>query len=127
MNRLLKYLFSLILIVAVFSATIKEESLPEDASISNSQVEEVSDFTTLSSPDQLFCTSFPVSYSGPARLQSGVKRQNHNVHKHNYTYLNSVKIIKSGIKYYIQDSSIIIHSALTEPVHRLILLCKLII
>lgn len=128
MNRLLKYLFFLILIVVVSNTTVRDEdALSQETFVGNSQVEEESDYITFASLDQLFSTTLPVSSSATARLQGGVKRPNNNVHKHNYTFLKAEKIIKTGIKYFIQNSTIIIHSALAEPAHRLIVLCKLII
>lgn len=67
-----------------------------------------------------------VSPSGPARVQSGVRRTN-TMQRNNLEVAKSGRIVNAGVKYFIQKISIITQSSLTEPAHLLLSLGKLII
>ena len=126
MKRLLKYL--LVLMVAAAFLGSADKSIPEVAA---QAIEDISfnssEYTTdLSPTDSEFNLPRQTSFANSQRVPSTVRRTN-SVCRNNVEFAKSGKVINAGLVFFIQLQSLIIHSALAEPSHRLLYLGKLII
>ena len=126
MKRLLKYL--LVLMVAAAFLGSADKSIPE---VEAQAIEDISfnssEYTTdLSPTDSEFNLPRQTSFANSQRVPSTVRRTN-SVCRNNVEFAKSGKVINAGLVFFIQLQSLIIHSALAEPSHRLLCLGKLII
>jgi hypothetical protein len=82
--------------------------------------------TDLSQSDHQFSLPRQTSFANSQRAQGSVRRTN-SVHRNNTEFAKSGKVVNAGLRYVTQTKSIILHSSLIEPAHKLIYLGKLII
>ena len=80
----------------------------------------------ISSPDQEFCLPRPVSFANTQRVQTGARRTN-SINRNCIEFAKAGRVMNAGIRYFIQNKSVLVHSSLSEPSHRLLYLGKLII
>lgn len=126
MKRLLKYLLIFIL-AAVYQGSSGQ-------SVSSVMEEDMADIsfdisayhTDFSPTESEFNLPRQTSFANSQRVQSTVRRTN-SAHRSNIEFAKSGKVVNAGLRYFIQLQSIIIHSTLIEPSHRLLCLGKLII
>ena len=81
---------------------------------------------SLSEPDHELCLPRQISVSGPVRVQSGARRTG-GVQRTSLEFTKAGKTVNAGVRYSVQNKSIISHSSMIEPCCRLISLGKLII
>ncbi|MBR2162241.1 MAG: hypothetical protein IJ954_00005 [Bacteroidales bacterium] len=81
---------------------------------------------SISSPDTECCVPRQVSSASTTNIQSSARRTSY-PNRSNIEFAKSGKIINADIRFFIQRKSIITHSTLIEPAHRLLYLGKLII
>ena len=126
MRRYLKYLLPLMVAVAFWNC---DDSLlsavPEEFSASHAICEAVCD-NIISSSESELCLPQQTSYASPSRVQSAPRRTS-GYSRANFEFAKSGKVINAGLSYFIQRKSIITHSSLIEPSHKLLYLGKLII
>ena len=127
MKKLLKYLL-FILAAAVLWATAADREMssvmPED--VADMVMEKAISGTDISQSDHEFSLPRQTSFANSQRAQSSVRRTN-SVHRNNTEFAKSGKVVNAGLRYVTQTKSIILHSSLIEPAHKLIYLGKLII
>ena len=126
MKKMLRYLLPVIM-TAVFwncadkSASSVQEVAPADLSVMASACQ-----TGISSTDMEFCLPSQVSYANSQRVQSAPRRTA-STHRNGLEFAKSGKVFNACLKYSVQRRSIIVHSSMIEPSHRLLSLGKLII
>ena len=126
MRKLLKYLF-IFIVAAVFwdragaSISVAETDTAADTPVSESVI-----YTKISASDSELCPPRQVSLTNTVRVQSTARRTN-GVQRNNIEFTKAGKVINTGQRYFIQKKSIITHSSLIEPAHKLLYLGKLII
>ncbi len=126
MRKLLKYLF-IFIVAAVFwdradaSVHVAETDTGTDIPASESVI-----YTKISASDSELCPPRQVSLTNTVRVQSTARRTN-GVQRNNIEFTKAGKVINTGQRYFIQKKSIITHSSLMEPAHKLLYLGKLII
>ncbi len=126
MRKLLKYLF-IFIAAAVFwdragaCVSAAETDTGTDTSVCESVI-----YTTISASDSELCPPRQVSLTNTVRVQSTARRTN-GVQRNNLEFTKAGKVINTGQRYFIQKKSIITHSSLIEPAHKLLYLGKLII
>ena len=126
MKNLLKYLL-VVIVAAVFWDRV-EGFVHPDSNV-KSTVQHVTDsqiHTSISASDSEICFPRQESFSSSHRVQSTSRRTNC-TSRNNLEFTKSGKIINSGQRYFIQKQSIISHSSLIEPGHKLLSLGRLII
>ena len=126
MKNLLKYLV-LVFATALFwncadksLSSVPGEGIPDMAAIEGTV------HTSISETDSELCLPRQISFANSYRAQSTVRRTN-TAHRNNIEFAKAGKIVNPGLRYAIQTQSIIIHSSLMEPSHRLLCLGRLII
>lgn len=125
MKNLLKYLLVLFSAVLVWgsedgAAFTDRQDAAEEAYF------QVDSFTSISSAESEFCLPRQVSSANTQRVQSNARRTT-SLSRNNLEFARAGKIINAGLRYVIQNRSIIIHSSLSEPANLLLYLGKLII
>lgn len=80
----------------------------------------------ISSSESELCLPRQISYASSSRVQTSVRRTT-GYNRINIEFAKSGKIINSELKYFIQRKSLLTHSPLIEPAHKLLYLGKLII
>jgi hypothetical protein len=126
MKKLLKYLLPVILVVSFWSSADESATtLPEkvDAGMT---VSDAAYKAEISAAESEFCLPRQVSFANSQRVQSSPRRTG-GAQRSNLEFTKSGKVFNVGIRYFVQKRSIIAHSALMEPSHRLLYLGKLII
>lgn len=96
----------------------------EDAPV-HSICETVCDNVIYASESEL-CPARQISYAGPSRTHTSARRTA-GYARVNVEFAKSGKLINSGLRYFIQTKSILLHSTLIEPAYKLLYLGKLII
>ncbi len=126
MKNLLKYLV-LFIAAAIFqnNTDISVTPVQEKGMTEMSFIEETF-HSSISETDSELCLPRQVSFANSYRAQSTVRRTN-TVHRSNFEFAKAGKIINAGLRFSIQYQSIIIHSSLMQPSHRLLSLGRLII
>lgn len=126
MKKMLRYLLPVIM-AAVFwncadkSVSSVQEVAPADLSVMASACQ-----TGISSTDMEFCLPSQVSFANSQRVQSAPRRTA-STHRNGLEFAKSGKVFNACLKYSVQRRSIIVHSSMIEPSHRLLSLGKLII
>lgn len=123
----LKYLL-LLVVVTVFwncKSDLVSVTVPEDTSSHQAICVAVSG-NIISSSESELCLPRQISYTNPYRVQTTARRTT-SYNRTNVEFAKSGKIINSGLRYFIQRKTIIIHSSLIEPSVKLLYLGKLII
>lgn len=126
MKRFLKYLLSAIVAFVFWNCTdIPVSAVSEDSSATMSLVETESQ-TTISESESVLCLPRQDSFANSYRSQTTARRTV-SEGRSNIEFAKSGKVINAEIRYSVQRNSILIHSTLIEPNHRLLSLGKLII
>ena len=126
MKKLLKYLVFFFVAVAFWGSADKDVSSVPIEDIADMSIADVSSHADFSPTDHQFSLPRQTSFANSQRAQSSVRRTN-SVHRNNTEFAKSGKVENAGLRFSIQAKSIIIHSSLIEPAHKLIYLGKLII
>ena len=126
MKKLLKYLLFFLAAAVLWGAADKEMSSVTAEDVADMVLEKAISSTDLSQSDHQFSLPRQTSFANSQRAQSSVRRTN-SVHRNNTEFAKSGKVVNAGLRYVTQTKSIIIHSSLIEPAHKLIYLGKLII
>ena len=126
MKRWLTYLLPLMVIALFWNCKDNPASTsPDKAPLMHTISEAVCDNVINASESEL-CLPSQISYAGPSRIQTSARRTT-GYSRVNFEFANSGKLINAGLRYFIQKKSILIHSSLVEPAHKLLYLGKLII
>lgn len=126
MRKWLKYLLPMIVMAVFWNCNDSLVStVPEKASASQVFCEEVS-CSIISSSESELCLPRQISYASPLRVVNSARRTN-SCSRVNFEFSKSGKVINASLRYFIQRKTIIIHSSLIEPSHKLLYLGKLII
>ena len=126
MKKLLKYLLFFLAAAVLWGAADKEMSSVTAEDVADIVMEKAISGTDISQSDHEFSLPRQTSFANSQRAQSSVRRTN-SVHRNNTEFAKSGKVVNAGLRYVTQTKSIIIHSSLIEPAHKLIYLGKLII
>ena len=125
MRKLLKYLFPVIMALAFWGCM--DKSVPAASEeIASMSLTDTSYQTNISASESELCLPRQVSFANSNRVQSSARRTT-TAHRSNLEFAKSGKVVNAGLRYIIQHQSIIVHSTLVEPTHRLLCLGKLII
>jgi hypothetical protein len=126
MKRWLKYLLPLVVAVAFWNGKDNLLStVPEEIISTQTICDAICDNVISTSKSEL-CLPRQVSYTSSSRVQTTARRTT-GYSRDNVEFTKSGKIINAGLRYFIQTKSILIHSSLVEPAHKLLYLGKLII
>ena len=126
MKKLLKYLLFFLAAAVLWGEADKEMSSVTAEDVADMVMEKAISGTDISQSDHEFSLPRQTSFANSQRAQSSVRRTN-SVHRNNTEFAKSGKVVNAGLRYVTQTKSIIIHSSLIEPAHKLIYLGKLII
>lgn len=126
MRKWLKYLLPLMVATMFWNCTDDPISaVPETFSPHQAICEAVCD-NVISASESELCLPRQISYTSPSRVQTTARRTT-GCSRVNIEFAKSGRIINAGLIYYIQRNTIIIHSSLIEPSHKLLYLGRLII
>ena len=126
MKRWLKYLLPLMVVVIFWNCKDNlTPKVPDVVAESHSICEAICD-TVISTSESELCLPRQISYANQSQVQTSARRTAGNS-RINVEFAKSGKVVNSGIRYFIQRKSIIIHSSLVEPANKLLYLGKLII
>lgn len=126
MKKLLKYLLFTLAAAFLWATADREMSSVTAEDVADMVLEKAISNTDLSQSDHQFSLPRQTSFANSQRAYSSVRRTN-SVHRSNTEFAKSGKVVNAGLRYVTQTKSIIIHSSLIEPAHKLIYLGKLII
>lgn len=126
MKNLLKYLVFFVAAVIFQDNTERSVTSVQEKGVADMSFIEESCHSIISETDSELCLPRQVSFANSFRAQSTVRRTN-TVHRNNFEFAKAGKIVNTGLRYSIQHQSIIIHSSLMQPSHRLLSLGRLII
>ena len=126
MKKQLKYLLFFLAAAVLWGAADKEMSSVTAEDVADMVLEKAISSMDLSQSDHQFSLPRQTSFANSQRAQSSVRRTN-SVHRNNTEFAKSGKVVNAGLRYVTQTKSIILHSSLIEPAHKLIYLGKLII
>ncbi len=126
MKKLLKYLLFFLAAAVLWGEADKEMSSVTAEDVADIVMEKAISGTDISQSDHEFSLPRQTSFANSQRAQSSVRRTN-SVHRNNTEFAKSGKVVNAGLRYVTQTKSIILHSSLIEPAHKLIYLGKLII
>ena len=126
MKKLLKHLLFFLAAAVLWGAADKEMSSVTAEDVADMVLEKAISSMDLSQSDHQFSLPRQTSFANSQRAQSSVRRTN-SVHRNNTEFAKSGKVVNAGLRYVTQTKSIILHSSLIEPAHKLIYLGKLII
>lgn len=126
MKKLLKYLLFFVVAVAFWDSAHKDVSSVSIEDIADMAIADAASHTDFSPTDHEFSLPRQTSFGSTQRAQTSVRRTN-SVQRNNTEFAKSGKVENAGLRFVIQTKSIIIHSSLIEPAHKLIYLGKLII
>ena len=126
MKKLLKYLLFFLAAAVLWGEADKEMSSVTAEDVADMVMEKAISGTDISQSDHEFSLPRQTSFANSQRAQSSVRRTN-SVHRNNTEFAKSGKVVNAGLRYVTQTKSIILHSSLIEPAHKLIYLGKLII
>lgn len=128
MEKLLRYLISILIAVAFIRGIDKPGSVSVEDSVESLASDEIAyytDFSTSEINTDLFLPR-QASSTNVLRVQSTTKRTS-NVHRNNFEFVNSGTQINLSAKHFVQKKSLISHTHFIKPAHRLISFGKLII
>lgn len=127
MKKLLKYLIPLIIAAAFWNCADAKNELPvSEEAAACMHIGETSRQSDISEAQHEFCLPRQVSFGNTQRVQNAPRRTA-GTHRNNLEFAKSGKVVNAGLRFFIQQKSIIVHSSLIEPAFRLLYLGKLII
>lgn len=127
MKKLLKYLIPLILATAFWNCADAKNELPvSEEAAACMRIDETSRQSDISETQHEFCLPRQVSFGNTQRVQNAPRRTT-GLNRNNLEFAKSGKVINAGLRFFIQQKSIIVHSSLIEPSYRLLCLGRLII
>ena len=125
MKNLLKYLVFIVAAVIFQDNTERSVTSVQEKGVADMSFIEEAYHSVISETDSELCLPRQVSFANSFRAQSTVRRTN-TAHRNNFEFAKAGKIVNAGLRYSIQHQSIIIHSSLMQPSHRLLSLGRLI-
>lgn len=126
MKKLLKYLFPAIAAIVFWNHMDTPVSAVADETSALVSFDSKAYPTDISESDSELCLPRQISFANSQRVQSTARRTT-GTHRNNIEFVRSGRTVNTCIRYYVQRNSILIHSSLIEPAHRLICLGRLII
>lgn len=126
MKGVLKYLLPVITVLAFWNCMGTSVSAATEDGASAVSVADTAYHTDISESKSELCLPRQVSFANSQRVQTTVQRTA-GAGRNNIEFTKSGKVINADIRYFTQRKSILIHSSLIEPAHKLLYLCKLII
>lgn len=126
MKKLLKYLLPLIVTAVFCNLTDGHASVVAEDSVADFCIDAAAAEANISAADSEICLPRPVSFANSHRVQNAPRRTA-GAHRVNVEFTKSGKIVNADLRYFIQRKSIIVHSSLVEPSHKLLCLGRLII
>lgn len=126
MKRVLKYLLPVIAVLVFWNCMDAPVSAVTAEVHSAASFEDTAFHTYISESESELCLPRQVSFANSQRVQTAVRRTA-GAGRNNIEFTRSGKIINADVRYFVQRKSILIHSSLIEPAHRLLYLGKLII
>lgn len=126
MKNLFKYLIPVFLGIIIGWCCGECESGDAESGLEKHAVVAAVSGSGISSPDSEFCLPRTVSFANSQRVQTGARRTN-TINRNSLEFTKAGKVMNAGIRYFVQNKSILVHSSLLEPSHRLLYLGKLII
>lgn len=127
MRKWLKYMLAL-MVAAIFwncKEDLASTSVPDNSPLSRTRYEALCE-KNISPAESELCLPHQISYTSPSQVQTTARRVS-NYNRTNIEYAKSGRIINTGLIYFIQRKSIIIHASFIEPAHKLLYLGRLII
>lgn len=125
MISLLKYLLPVIFAATFWCGAGHSADVVEEYFMGSSITASVSQ-TAISASDQELCLPRQVSFANTVRLIGNARRTG-SIQRSSLEFAKSGKVINAGVRYFTQNISIIIHSAMIKPSCRLKCLGRLII
>lgn len=126
MRKLLKYLLPLIVAAAFWNSADDTSSPVRMMQAEDVIVDDAANHMEISAEESEFFLPRPTSFTNAQRVQSTARRTT-GAQRNNIEFAKSGKVVNAGLRYFTQKKSLIIHSTLLEPAHRLLHLGKLII
>lgn len=126
MKSLLKYLFPAIMVLLLWNCVDAPVSAVEDEASDVMSLSDGTYRTAISELESELCLPRQISSSGSYRVQSTARRTV-GESRSNIEFAKSGRVVNADVRYSVQRNSILIHSILIEPAHRLLCLGKLII
>lgn len=126
MKRMLKYLLFAIVFTALCNCTDTHVSAFADSSSSAVSFEDTSYQSAVSESEPELCLPRQISCAGHNRVQNATRRTV-GTGRSGITFTKSGSLINACTIYFLQKRSLMLHSTLMEPAHRLLCLGKLII
>ena len=127
MKYWMKYLLLSIVALALHWGAKAEFNVPEDVPVFNSSSVYTSSLNvSITTPEADIYIPRQVSSVTAPRLQSNSNRHETS-HRQNWEVVKSGKTIDAILRYFVQQQSLNIHSALMEPANKLVSLCRFII
>ena len=119
MLKILKYLFVIIVAAAVWSGadSAVEDILQER--LDELSLEYVDCRTVVSEQGSEPCLPRQVTTTSVHHAQAGLRKSN-NVQKNKFEFIKSGKVMNAGVRFIIQNRSIILNSSRCEPGHILL-------
>lgn len=125
MKRLLKYLLPVLMAAAFLGCMDERESVASSGAVADMTFGAETQ-AAISASEYDFLIPRPTSFASAQRVQGSARRTG-SFQRNNLEFAKSGKVINAGLRYFIQRKSLIVHSSLIEPAHRLLYLGKLII
>lgn len=126
MSKWIKYLLPLIVVAAFWNSTDNNESTVSEVVPADISIIEYSYQSNFSESESEPCLPRQISFTNGSRVQSAARRSG-GQQRNNLEFTKAGRIINTGLRYYIQNKSIIKYSTLTEPSNKLLSLGRLII
>jgi hypothetical protein len=117
-----------LIVSAVFAGgtdTVAYSSQSTDSFMTETLCDTVSS-TALSTTDSALCLPRQVSFANTQQVQSSARRIG-STHRNNLEFARSGKVINTGIRYSVQNRSVMTHSRQSDPAALLLSLGRLII
>lgn len=126
MKNLLKYLIPLLVVVAFHNAASGFDIPSQPTGVSEVPVENSAFSVSLSSSGSSLNLPSQISFSSPIRVEESARRTDSHS-RHNLVFVKAGKLINTGIKYFVQKTTCVVKTSLTQHSGKLIFLGKLII
>lgn len=126
MKRLLEYLLLFIVAAVLWGSADNAVSAPSFEDMEEMAFNGSISQTSVSSPESQCNLPRQTSIVSAPNVQNSARRTASS-HRNNLEFAKSGKVINSGLRYFVQLQSVIVHSSLAEPGNMLLCLRRLII
>ena len=126
MKNLLKYLIPLLMIVAFHNAAGRFDVPSKSSAESNLPIENTALSVSFLSGSSSLNLPSQITYSSPVRVEETARRTDSHS-RQNFVFVKAGKLINTGIKYFVQKTTCVVKTSLTQHSGKLIFLGKLII